>query len=427
MRVFYTNADQLPNKLAELRTRTEIEKPHIIVITEVNNKHTKVIPDPVIFNIEGYQMHHQNVGRGIIIYIHQSIQDSLDIEAVTEFSEHKLVSIKIDKSTDFLIAAIYRSPSGTRANNDNLLELLKEINKMKQSHKLILGDFNYKEIDWNTWSTSKSETSDEQYFINCIQDQYWYQHVTSPTRYREGHEPSTLDLVFTNEESMIEHIDYQSPLGKSDHSVLYMKFLLKQASKFQPKTVHMYDKGDYQKMNEELKIDWQTLLNVDQDVNKQWETIKDKIKQTSDKHIPSYQTTEKSLWKKGKIPLNAQTRKEIRKKHRRWQRAYESKQTHQVKKWKQQRNKVSRLVREAEENLEIDIAKDAKLNPKKMWKYVKSKSKVKSSISPLNNRKTGKLTVNVKEQAEVLAQQFASVMIEEPDGNIPKLTVCIVV
>ena len=424
LRVFYTNADQLPNKIAELRTRTEIEKPHIIVITEVNNKHTKVNPDPVIFNIDGYQMHHQNVsskGRGIIIYVHQSIQDTLDIDAETVFSEYKLLSIKIDKNTDFLVAAIYRSDSGTKENNENLPKLLKEINEMKQSHKLILGDFNYKEIDWETWSTSKSETSDEQSFINCIQDQYWYQHVTSPTRYRAGVEPSTLDLVFTNEESMIEQISYQSPLGKSDHSALYIKFLLKQSSKFQPKTVHMYDKGNYQMMNEELKIDWQTLLNSEQDVNKQWETIKDKIKQASDKHIPSYQTTEKSLWKKGKIPLNAETRKEIRKKHRLWQRAYETKQDHKIRKWKQQRNKVSRLVREAEENLEIDIAKDSKLNPKKLWKYVKSKSKVKSSISPLNNRNTGKLTVNEKEQADVLAQQFASVMIVEPDEEIPKL------
>ena len=187
MRVFYTNADQLPNKLSELKVRAELEKPHIIIVTEVNNKvNHKVNPDPVIFNIDGYQMHQQNVsskGRGIIIYTHQSIKKIINISAKTEFSENILISIKIDKNTEFLVGAIYRSDSGTNENNENLLNLLKEINEMKQSHKLIVGDFNYKDIDWESWSTTKSENSDEQRFINRIQDLYWYQHVTPPTRY----------------------------------------------------------------------------------------------------------------------------------------------------------------------------------------------------------------------------------------------------
>ena len=286
IRVFYTNADQLPNKLSELKARAEIEKPHIIIITEVNNKHTKSSPDPSIFNIDGYQMHHKNVSdklRGIIIYCHQSIDKVIDVSATTEFSEYKLISIKIDKKTDFLVGAIYRSESGTKENNENLLNLLKEINNMKHSHKLVVGDFNYKDIDWETWSTHKSEASEEHSFISCIQDIYWYQHVTSPTRYREGVNPSTLDLVFTNEESMIEQISYQSPLGKSDHSLLYIKFLLKHTTKFQPKTIHMYDKGNYKKMNEELNMDWETQLNPGQDVQTQWETIKRKITEATRK------------------------------------------------------------------------------------------------------------------------------------------------
>ena len=168
----------MPNKLTELKSRVEIEKPHIIVVTEVNHKRN-IKPDTVIYNLHGYEIYHKNVsvqGRGIIIYVHQSIQDTTEITAKTEFEEYKLVSVKIDKSTDVLIAAIYRSDSGTSQNNANLLTLLKEINQMKQSHKLVVGDFNYKHINWDTWSTSKNESSDEQSFINCIQDMYWYQH-----------------------------------------------------------------------------------------------------------------------------------------------------------------------------------------------------------------------------------------------------------
>ena len=223
--------------------------------------------------------------------------------------------MKVGNNADLLIAAIYRSDSGTNENNLNLLNLLKEINNMKQSHKLVVGDFNYKHIEWDTWFTPKNENSDEQMFIDCIQDMYWYQHIQTPTRYREGEEPSILDLVFTNEEAMIQEISHQSPIGKSDHSVLLIKFLIQQTSTFTPRTVHCYDKGDYEGMIGDLNLNWETELNSATDeVNEQWRKINMKLKESVSNRVPSYQTTEKNLWKKGKIPLTKASRKEIRKK-----------------------------------------------------------------------------------------------------------------
>ena len=76
LRFLYTNADQLPNKFEELELRVKIEKPHIILITEVNNKHVKTKPALATFQLEGYQLFHQNVsaeGRGILIYVQDSI------------------------------------------------------------------------------------------------------------------------------------------------------------------------------------------------------------------------------------------------------------------------------------------------------------------------------------------------------------------
>ena len=78
-------------------------------------------------------------------------------------------------------------------------------------------------------------------------------------------------------------------------------------------------------------------------------------------------------------------------------------------------------MKDAEKKFEVNLANEAKINPKKLWKYVKPQSKVKSTISPLKNKITGKLTTTEKEQAEVLASQFISVMVDEPDGEIPQL------
>ena len=58
-------------------------------------------------------------------------------------------------------------------------------------------------------------TSEEYRFIEAIRDTYMHQHVLEPTRGRDN--PTLLDLIFTNEEGIIERIEHKSPLGKSDH------------------------------------------------------------------------------------------------------------------------------------------------------------------------------------------------------------------
>ena len=425
LRFLYTNADQLPNKFEELELRVKIEKPHIILITEVNNKHVKTKPALATFQLEGYQLFHQNVsaeGRGILIYVQDSITGIIEVTAEQEFSENKIISIKFRNNKSLLVACLYRSESGTRENNSNMLKLIKEIAKMKQTYKLVVGDLNYKMIDWENWQTPKPETSEEHQLINCIQDIYWHQHVTSPTRYRDGVEPSLLDLILTNDEHLVEKLEHLSPLGKSDHSMLSFEMKIKDTSNYQPRTVLNYDKGNYGNMMKDLSIDWQTEFSqCGQDTTKQWELLKSRIKSSQKNHIPTYQTSENHYLKKGKIPLNEDIRKEIRKKHRCWQRAYETKSRSKYQKWKRQRNKVTKLIEDAEIIFESNIASESKVNPKKLWKYIKSRTKPRSNISHLINNKTGKLTENDKEQAEVLASQFSSVMVNEPDGELPDI------
>ena len=255
-----------------------------------------------------------------------SITGIIEVTAEQEFSENKIISIKFRNNKSLLVACLYRSESGTRENNSNMLKLIKEIAKMKQTYKLVVGDLNYKMIDWENWQTPKPETSEEHQLINCIQDIYWHQHVTSPTRYRDGVEPSLLDLILTNDEHLVEKLEHLSPLGKSDHSMLSFEMKIKDTSNYQPRTVFNYDKGNYGNMMKDLSIDWQTeFLQSGQDTTKQWELLKSRIKSSQKNHIPTYQTSENHYLKKGKIPLNEDIRKEIRKKHRCWQRAYETK------------------------------------------------------------------------------------------------------
>ena len=67
--------------------------------------------------------------------------------------------------------------------------------------------------------------SDSHFFFETIQDTLLYQYVNFPTRFRDGQCPSSLDLVFTNEEHMIDDLFGGHPLGKSDHIILTWKFV----------------------------------------------------------------------------------------------------------------------------------------------------------------------------------------------------------
>ena len=73
-------------------------------------------------------------------------------------------------------------------------------------------DFNYPNIKWDSESTESNTVEDK--FIENIRDNFLFQHITMPTRGRLGNKSNIFELIFTNEESMIEDVTYESPLGK---------------------------------------------------------------------------------------------------------------------------------------------------------------------------------------------------------------------
>ena len=79
-----------------------------------------------------------------------------------------------------------------------------------------MGDFNWPNINWNTWETASNI---EGKFVECLRKNFLIQHINTPTRVRGTDTPRVLDLVITDE-YYIQNLIFESLLGKSDHSVV---------------------------------------------------------------------------------------------------------------------------------------------------------------------------------------------------------------
>ena len=84
------------------------------------------------------------------------------------------------------------------------------------------------------------------------------------------------------------------------------------------------------------------------------------------------------------------------------------------------RNKVKNMIRKARREYEAEIATKAKTDPKVVWSYIKSKTRVVQGVPDLyiNNTKGDKLTKNDSEKAQILSDFFASVYVSDGSNDV---------
>ena len=218
-------------KRLELLEFVERKKPQFITIYEVKPKIPRERTE-LGYVIPGYSLHpvnlDSNMGWGIIIYIHSSIDNSLiQTNPDIKFSDACILQIRLCGGDNLLCGCFYRSPSTTSPsgkNIANLNNLPKYLSGRKYSPQCFVGDFNFRKINWLTWTTPHNEESKEAQFIETIRDYYLYQHLLEPTWSRSTNNPALIDLVLTNEAVQVSDIEYRVPLAKSNHCVINFKY-----------------------------------------------------------------------------------------------------------------------------------------------------------------------------------------------------------
>ena len=242
-----------------------------------------------------------------------------------------------------------------------------------------------------------------------------YQDIEIPTHHRVEQASNTLDLAFTNEDSMVEEVIESAPLGKSDHIVLKLKVRCYADITEDVKIRHMFEKANYEAMREFMNCDWEDILG-NKVVDDKWRTFLEKFQQAIDSYIPKKKCTlsdsPRPKW------LNQGTMRSICKKYKDWMKWRELKTSENYLAYAHIRNQTRWKTRKAIKSYDKNIAANIRTNPKLFWSYVNSKMKSRQPISDLK-KGNGELTVNDEEKAEVLNSFFSSVFTKEDLVNIP--------
>ena len=135
----------------ELKQVIKEKNIQIITITESWGQPWK----EATLDIDGFTMYRKDrtdgrKGGGCIIYISKELKSFTcrELEHV-QGDDAIWCWVKLSNDTKILIGCMYRAPSSPNENNDRLLNQLIQANEvLGQNRILLMGDFNFKEINW---------------------------------------------------------------------------------------------------------------------------------------------------------------------------------------------------------------------------------------------------------------------------------------
>ena len=208
------------NKKSDISELISMKKPQILALTEFGAASS--IGDGEL-GISGYTLYRGDhssggggPGKGAALYIDNALNHSACPKLDDEFDCSAWSIVKLENNRQLLAGVVYRSPNSSDDNNQNLLLLMRKAVGLNCDYLMVCGDYNIPMIDWNQNHCLDTDQSLTANFLATIEELGLFQHVRSATRFR-GEQSSCLDLIFTNEEQMVEEITELPPLGKSDH------------------------------------------------------------------------------------------------------------------------------------------------------------------------------------------------------------------
>ena len=413
------------NKGSEVNSLVDEHKPHILALTEFGAGNE--VTDGEL-GIDGYSLYRGNhssggggLGKGVALYVSNALNHS----ACPKFDNvgfdcASWITVKLSNRKTLLAGVVYRSPNSSGENNDRLLDMLRLARTVHCDYLMICGDFNLPRIEWKAFQCLDSEGSYSQAFLNTIEDLNLSQHATEPTRFR-GQQQSCLDLIFTNEENMVEEVKELPPIGKSDH-VCQMWDLILSEVVFRNTTVL---RRNFRKANwNTIKNDMRSFhIEPNDSPNSAYDKLVSMIDDSKAGNVPYCRP--KST--KFRLPWmrNASIKSQRLAKWKSWSKFKRSRLLLDYDAYKFERNRLNDLVRGAKMRYEQRLITEMRENPNLYHGHCRRSLKTKQGVSNVVDG-TGKLTETEEETAIALNTYYHSVFTNDdqqhPAPEFPILT-----
>ena len=128
-----------------------------------------------------------------------------------------------------------------KQNNEKLHNAISEVGK---GDCIIMGDFNYGNIKWDTLQSTGVE---DQTLLCLVQDNFLTQHVLEPTRAAR-----ILNIVLSSQKEFVDNVVIQEPLGSSDHNQLHFNIKIKSVKTKVKQCRRDFRKGNYKEIRKRL-------------------------------------------------------------------------------------------------------------------------------------------------------------------------------
>ncbi len=125
LQCMYTNLDAFNNKRAEFEARIRQLEPDIVGVTEVNSKSTLWHLQQQDLQLSRYNMLCNLKGRGVAVYV----KDSIGVSEVNYPDNESSIwcTVNLRNNDVLLIGVVYRSPSSSDEQNSQLIRMITDM------------------------------------------------------------------------------------------------------------------------------------------------------------------------------------------------------------------------------------------------------------------------------------------------------------
>jgi hypothetical protein len=419
LKVLYTNATSLENKMEEFKATCDLSKLSVVGVTETWFRSSSIVA------MDGYKVYRRdrNDGRrggGVVLYIDSQITsyELNDVCFQIRKVEQVWCVVVIGKSK-YLIGCIYRP-------NDmlDMGELGRVIETTRAyvgtsgfKDMLVMGDFNFPNIHWANGCISDilaGENSSEYKFQDIVCDNYLVQHVNIPTfQLNESTVNNVLDLVFTTQQENISELETHAVLGEvsKGHLILSFKLIVDEEHEVNDaRIVFDYKRADFEGLSRHMDgINWIKCFEG-QSVQQMYDAFVVSLSSACNKYVPKIDL---DMRRKTAPWLNVYLKNLIKQKRdlRYFNCASKWRNLEKVFEYKSCCKIVKKESIKCRIQFEANLVEEAKKNPKVLFRYTNSQKASNQHIKAIRN--SNKCIV------EVLNNQFKAVFVREDESEIP--------